>query len=98
VHQRTISGYPKEVTSVSFVGVGSQALATSGDSTIRLHDTDDGKEIRKFEGGGDFVYTAVANGAGDLMITGGRDSVLRVWNLKSGELQGSFLPPGPVQK
>ena len=80
------------------MGVSSKAIATSGDSTIRLHNTTNGRVIRKLEGVKDFVYTAVATPGGELVVAGSRDSVLRAWNLKDGKLRGSFAPHEPPKE
>ena len=43
---------------------------------------------------GDFVYAAAVTPDGKLVVVGGEDSVLRVWNGANGEVLTAFAPPG----
>ncbi len=90
--KKNITGFDKEVTSITFVGYTDQALATSGDGRIRLI-REDGTDIRSFSGATNFVYSAAATPDGQLVVAGGQDSVLRVWNGTDGKLLASFPPP-----
>jgi len=90
--RKSVPGFDKEVTSITFVGYTDQALATSGDGKVRLL-KQDGSEVRSFQGASDFVHAAAATPDGKLVIAGGQDGVLRVWNGIDGRLITSFAPP-----
>ncbi|HKS37001.1 MAG TPA: hypothetical protein VJW76_07420, partial [Verrucomicrobiae bacterium] len=89
--KKNIGGSDKEVTSINFIGYTDQALVTSGDGKVRWV-KEDGTEVRAFAGTTDFVYSAAATPDGRIVIAGGQDSVLRVWNGTNGELIASFAP------
>jgi WD40 repeat protein len=89
--KKTIEGFSKEVTSISFIGVTDQALASSGDDQVRtLSDT--GEKIRSYEGATNFVNSASATPDGRIVIAGGDDGVLRVWNGTNSEVIATFAP------
>jgi WD40 repeat protein len=90
--KKNIAGFDKEVTAISFVGYTDQALAVSGDAKVRLV-REDGAEVRSFSGANDFVESAAITPDGKIVIAGGQDSVLRVWNGTDGTLIASFPSP-----
>ena len=91
--KKNIEGFDKEITSIQFVGVGDEALVSSGDNRVRLL-KEDGKTVRDFGGIEDFQHAAAATPDGRVVIGGGEDSVLRVWNGQKGNAIASFEPPG----
>lgn len=97
--KRTIAGATKEVTSLCYVGASDQFVATSGDNLVRLV-AEGGNTVRSFPGSTDFVYSAAVKPDGRLVIAGGQDSVLRMWNGASGALLAAFSPPvaDPISK
>ena len=93
--RRTIGGYGKQVTSIQFIGVGGNIVSCGGDKTVRLHQTSNGRNYRNFSGATDFMYAAAANRDESLIVAGGEDGVLRVWNGKNGQSLFTFAPPKP---
>ena len=91
--KKTIEGFSKEVTSISFIGIMDQTLASSGDDQIRMV-SDTGEKIRSFEGATNFMNTAAITPDGRIVIAGGHDSVLRVWNGTNAEVMTTFSAPG----
>jgi WD40 repeat protein len=89
--QKNVEGFGKEVTSVSFIGLGHQALITSGDGQIQIVD-DAGKKIRSMSGSADYVYAAAATADGSTIVAGGLDGTLRIWNGLDGKLVKEFKP------
>jgi WD40 repeat protein len=87
--KKNIDGFSKEITSICFVGDTDQALACSGDNSVRLV-KENGDKVRAFEGGTDFMSSAAVTFDGKVVIAGGQDSVLRVWDGASGSLIASF--------
>lgn len=89
---RTIKGFDKEATSIGHVGVGDQFVATGGDGKVRLIN-ESGGDARSFTGAKDFIYAAAATPDGKIVIAGGQDGVLRVWNGANGTTIATFEPP-----
>ena len=92
--KKNIEGFGKEVTAISFVGFTDQAVATSGDRQVKLL-RDNGEAVRSLNGETDFVNAAGVTDDGKVVVAGGQDSVLRVWNGANGE---SIVTFGPVEK
>ena len=88
---KNIAGFDKEVTAISFVGYTDQALAVSGDAKVRLV-REDASDVRSFSGATDFIESAAVTPGGKIVIAGGQDSVLRVWDGTNGKLLVSFPP------
>ena len=82
------------MTSISFIGITDQTLASSGDDQVRTL-SDNGDKIRSFEGGPDFMNSASVTPDGKIVIAGGHDGVLRVWNGTDAQVMATFAPPGP---
>ena len=91
--KKTIEGFGKEVTSISFIGVTDQTLAASGDDQIQTV-SDSGEKLRSFEGATNFINSASVTPDGRIIIAGGDDSVLRVWNGTNTQVITAFAPPG----
>jgi len=89
---RTIKGFAKEATAVSHVGVSDQFLATGGDGKVRLIN-EGGGDVRSFSGATDFEYATAATPDGKIVIAGGQDGILRVWNGVNGNSITTFEPP-----
>lgn len=89
---RTIQGFSKEATSINHVGVGDQFLATGGDGKVRLIN-EGGGDARTFAGASDFMYSGAATPDGKVVIAGGQDGILRVWNGANGSSIATFEPP-----
>ncbi len=94
---RTIAGYNKQVTAVQFMGVGENIVSCGGDATVRFHKTSDGANYRNFAGAADFMYSTAAARDESLVVSGGEDGILRVWNGANGEVLQTFAPPKPAE-
>ncbi len=89
---RTVAGFSKEVTSITHVGVGDQFLATGGDGKVRLIN-EAGGDARTFAGASDFMYAGAGTPDGKVVIAGGQDGSLRIWNGTTGTSIATFEPP-----
>jgi WD40 repeat protein len=89
--KKNIEGAGKEVTSIAFVGVTDQAVATSGDNQVRIV-RENGEKVRSLEGAVDFMNSAAATPDGKLVVAGGQDGVMRIWDGADGKLRASFAP------
>jgi len=81
---KKIEGYEKEVTAVAYISNTDQLLTASGDKKVKLNtsalpDTDC------------FIYTAAINADGSIIIAGGQDGKLRVWDGKTRAILYGFL-------
>lgn len=94
--KRTIDNYSKQVTSVNFTGVGDHLLSCSGDHHVKFHLVTTGQNDKSFVGAEDYVYCAVASRDERLIIAGGEDGFVRVWNAKTGEQLATFGPLVPA--
>ncbi len=92
--KRTIAGFSKQVTSVSFIGDSQETLSCSGDKSVKMHRANDGNNFRNFAGGKDYMYSADATPDATVVVAGGYDSVLHVWNGKDGKSRYQLKPPG----
>ncbi|MEX0716443.1 MAG: c-type cytochrome domain-containing protein [Planctomycetaceae bacterium] len=93
---RTIGNINKEVTAISFIGVGENLVSCAGDAGIRFHRASNGQNYRNFTGAQGFVFAAAASRDESLVVAGGIDGVLRVWNGANGQQQHGFAPPAPA--
>ncbi|MEM1296716.1 MAG: hypothetical protein AAGH89_15230, partial [Verrucomicrobiota bacterium] len=89
---KTLKGWSKEVTSVSFVsGASEQVITTSGDKSLKL-------DTSALSGSSGFLFTSAVSKDGSLIAAGGQDGVLRLWTSKDRKLVQSFDPPDSVQE
>ncbi len=90
---RTITTHTKQVTDVDYVGVTDNIVSCSGGKDVRYHQASNGRFYREFSGNTDYVYAAESNRSEKLVVAGGQDGVLRVWNGENSQLLMSFDPP-----
>jgi len=91
--KKNIDGYDKEVTAVRFAGATGNLLTCSGDNKVRLVALD-GREIRSFPNVADYMQSAAVSADGKVIVAGGQDGILRVWNAADGAGIAAF-PPKP---
>jgi WD40 repeat protein len=82
--RKSIDGWDKEVTAVQFVGPADQLLTSSVDSKVRLV-RDTGTDSRLLPGTVDFMQGAATTRYGDIVVAGGQDGILRIWDGASGK-------------
>ena len=87
----------KEVTSINFVGYTDNAVVTAGDNRVRRVSIPMGnpKNVRDFSGSTDYVYSSSISSDGKVVVAGGADAVLRVWNGTNGAIISTFEAPKP---
>jgi WD40 repeat protein len=95
--KKNVEGFGKEVTAISFIGITDQAVACSGDNQVRTI-KENGDKVRSFDGVNDFMYSVAATPDGKIIIAGGQDSVLRIWNGADGKSIATFAPPAANPK
>lgn len=89
---RTINTHQKQVTDVDYIGVTDNIVSSSGNRDVRYHQASNGRFYREFGGNTDYVYSADVNRDEKLVVAGGQDGVLRVWNGTNSQLLMSFEP------
>ena len=90
--KRTITTAGKQVTDLNFVGVGDHVASSSGDRQIRLFESGNGRHYRSFNSKTDYLYSLDVSRDETLMIGGGQQGHLRLWNAKTGQ-EIITLPP-----
>lgn len=93
---RTIQNYSKQVTSIHFIGASDNIISGGGDKTVKMHRANDGGNYRNFGGMPDFVYAVASTRDEAIVIAGGEDGVLRVWNGTNAQELFKFEPPKPA--
>jgi WD40 repeat protein len=91
--QRTVQGFGKEVTAIRFVGATDELLSSCGDATVKLTNATNGRAVRTLSGTSDFMHACSISPTGKLVIAGGEDSVVRIWN-PAGQEYATFAAPG----
>lgn len=84
-----VEGWSKEVTSVQFIGATNQILTSAGDNLVRIVD-DNGGQVRAMAKLPDFMQSAASSTTANVMIAGGEDGILRVWNGTTGQELATF--------
>jgi len=82
--KKKIEGWSKEVTSLQFVGATQQIVTSAGDNLIRIVN-DDGTVVRAIDKLPDFMQSAASTANASVVIGGGEDSQLRVWDGTNGK-------------
>lgn len=82
--KKKVEGWTKEVTSLQFIGATNQIVTAAGDNKVRIV-TDEGSEIRSIANLPDYMQATASTPNGAMLIGGGEDSFLRVWDGTSGK-------------
>lgn len=87
--KKKIEGWTKEVTSLQFIGATDRIVTSAGDNLVRIV-TDAGSQVRAISKLPDFMQSAASTADGKIIVAGGEDSFLRVWNGTDGKEIVSF--------
>jgi len=92
---RKIEGFEKQVTAVRFIGQSQFTVSCSGDPIVRMHNTDNGGTQRNFGGAADYMYAidVTPNPSAGVVVAGGHDGVLRIWNTANGQKLHELAAP-----
>jgi WD40 repeat protein len=88
--------YKFEVNSIAFVGDTEHLVVSSGDHTVRIHRTSSDRDVRAYKEGASFMHAAAATSDGKLVIGGGQDGILHIWNGETGYPVPPFEPREPA--
>ena len=89
--KKNIEGAEKEVTAIAFVGATGETVAASGDSQVRLL-RENGEKVRSYEGASEFMNTVAVTPDGQIVVAGGQDGRMHVWNGTNGVKLATFGP------
>lgn len=92
--KKKVEGWTKEVTSLQFIGATNQIVTSAGDNLVRII-SDEGVQVRSIANLPDFMQSAASTPNGSLLIGGGEDSILRVWDGTNGKELAQFEDPRP---
>jgi WD40 repeat protein len=87
--KKKITGWSKEVTALQYMGATNQLVASSGDNQVRIV-SDDGTEVRAMTKLPEFMQSAASAQTASVVVAGGEDSTLRVWDSTSGKELATF--------
>ena len=83
---KNIDGFGHEVTAIEFVGLAEELITSSGDKNVRIGKTQltDPEKC--------FMYSVAATPDGSIVVAGGDDGTLRVWDAKQKKSLFRFEP------
>jgi len=90
---RIFSGHEGYVNSVSISADGKRLASGSDDKTVRLWDTETGKEIQRFVGHEELVSSVSLSADGKRLAYSSGDKTVRLWDTETGRLLAVY----PVQ-
>ncbi|GBU28314.1 hypothetical protein R84B8_01872 [Treponema sp. R8-4-B8] len=77
-------GHTDEINSVAFSPDGKTIVSCSSDTSLKLWDTETGREIKTFNGHTWQVLVAVFSPSGKYILSGSNDKTLKLWDVESG--------------
>ncbi len=83
----------KQLTDIAFTGVGSVVVASSGSAQLLFRNTDNGGNVRVLGAGSDFVHTVDVTPDGQLIVAGGQDGSVWVFDGRRYQLLRTLAPP-----
>jgi WD40 repeat protein len=93
---RDIQAHTKQITRLQFIGKTSKFVTCSGDTLIKFWNVDTGGPSAPGNCGGntDFVYAVAVSPDGALVVAGGEEGVIRMYNGTNAQLIRILPPPG----
>ncbi|MFO1486710.1 MAG: c-type cytochrome domain-containing protein [Verrucomicrobiaceae bacterium] len=89
--RKNVDGWDKEVTGLRYLGAADQIATSAGDTKLRLI-TSDGGEVKQLPGATGFLQSLAATRAGDLVLGGDQDGVLKAWDVTTAKVIAEFKP------
>jgi hypothetical protein len=92
---RTINNaHTRQITQLLFVGATPQVITCSGDQTVKMFNVDNGGAVRTFQAAPVFLYSVGVSGDGTVVVAGGEDGSMRLYNGANGQLVKALVLPG----
>jgi WD40 repeat protein len=77
---------------LAYVGQQDIIVSSSGDKRVFFHTASNGAPAREFKGSSDYVYRTATNTDGTIVVSGGEDGIVRVWNAADAVELAKFDP------
>jgi len=84
--KKTEAGFKKELTTIAFVGTGETIVTGGGDKVLKSGG-------QNLPGVDDFIYDTAVSSDGSIILSGGENGVLRIWQASDRKLLYSFPSP-----
>lgn len=81
---RILAGHSAPVYGVAVSGDGRLAVSASDDATLKVWDTETGRELRTLRGHATSVYRLALSEDGRIAVSASDDKTLKVWDVESG--------------
>ena len=78
--QRISTRHTDLINALAFSPDGNTLASGSADKTIRLHDTDTGEFLHRFEGHEDSITALTYHPGGTYLASGSKDGTIRIWD------------------
>ena len=85
--KKTEAGFKKELTTIAFVGTGENIVTGGGDKILKAGG-------QNLPGVDDFIYDSAVSADGSIILAGGENGILRIWQADDRKLLYSFPSPG----
>ena len=81
---RTLAGHSSSVNAVAIALLGKTAISASGDDTLKIWDTETGRELKTLTGHSGAVLAVAIAPDGKTAISGSDDLTLKIWDTETG--------------
>ncbi len=88
------NAHEKQITRLQFIGKSPIFATCAGDNTVKFFNVTNGGPVLNFSGNKDFVYAIAVSNDKKILVTGGQEGIVRVYNGDNGTLVRTLLPPG----
>ena len=85
--KKTEAGFKKELTTIAFIGTSETIVTGGGDKVLKSGG-------QNLPGVDDFIYDTAVSSDGSIILSGGENGVLRIWQASDRKLLYSFPSPG----
>ena len=86
------------MTRLQFVGKKAEFVSAGGDHLVKMFSATNGGTTKTFTGANDFIYAIGVNPEGTVVVTGGEEGIVRVYNGATAAVQKTLMPPGEEPK
>jgi WD40 repeat protein len=95
---RDIQGHQKPVNRLAFVSTTGKILSVGGDGIMKQWNPENGGSERNYPAAKDFLYAVAASPDGTVVVSGGEEGTVQLYNGTTGQLSKVLLPPDAEPK